>query len=250
MNNCRIWNVVDGYFSPFNITPSTNSELLASTIRKINIPINTSIYLRGSYLESDLLFPNSDIDLVTISEDINQYFLEKLKSNLENFNRSIEILSLRQSETQKRHALRLLLHTRSLHVAGPKIKFSPVKADLETMRDHYFQYKPHMISANLSLRKNIRIMQLKQITRSYGVLYFMHNPNVFSRDILTCLNWAIELDYKTGSILKELWDSVDYPRTYKENNLSEIKSAFLIESRRVVDKFKENECFKPAHNST
>lgn len=250
MNNCRIWNVVDGYFSPFNITPSTNSELLASTIRKINIPINTSIYLRGSYLESDLLFPNSDIDLVTISEDINQYFLEKLKSNLENFNRSIEILSLRQSETQKRHALRLLLHTRSLHVAGPKIKFSPVKADLETMRDHYFQYKPHMISPNLSLRKNIRIMQLKQITRSYGVLYFMHNPNVFSRDILTCLNWAIELDYKTGSILKELWNSVDYPRTYKENNLSEIKSAFLIESRRAVDKFKENECFKPAHNRT
>ena len=250
MNNCRIWNVVDGYFSPFNITPSTNSELLASTIRKINIPINTSIYLRGSYLESDLLFPNSDIDLVTISEDINQYFLEKLKSNLENFNRSIEILSLRQSETQKRHALRLLLHTRSLHVAGPKIKFSPVKADLETMRDHYFQYKPHMIPPNLSLRKNIRIMQLKQITRSYGVLYFMHNPNVFSRDILTCLNWAIELDYKTGSILKELWNSVDYPRTYKENNLSEIKSAFLIESRRAVDKFKENECFKPAHNST
>ena len=250
MNNCRIWNVVDGYFSPFNITPSTNSELLASTIRKINIPINTSIYLRGSYLESDLLFPNSDIDLVTISEDINQYFLEKLKSNLENFNRSIEILSLRQSETQKRHALRLLLHTRSLHVAGPKIKFSPVKADLETMRDHYFQYKPHMISPNLSLRKNIRIMQLKQITRSYGVLYFMHNPNVFSRDILTCLNWAIELDYKPGSILKELWNSVDYPRTYKENNLSEIKSAFLIESRRAVDKFKENECFKPAHNRT
>lgn len=250
MNNCRIWNVVDGYFSPFNITPSTNSELLASTIRKINIPINTSIYLRGSYLESDLLFPNSDIDLVTISEDINQYFLEKLKSNLENFNRSIEILSLRQSETQKRHALRLLLHTRSLHVAGPKIKFSPVKADLETMRDHYFQYKPHMIPPNLSLRKNIRIMQLKQITRSYGVLYFMHNPNVFSRDILTCLNWAIELDYKTGSILKELWNSVDYPRTYKENNLSEIKSAFLIESRRAVDKFKENECFKPAHNRT
>ena len=107
-----------------------------------------------------------------------------------------------------------------------------------------------MIPPNLSLRKNIRIMQLKQITRSYGVLYFMHNPNVFSRDILTCLNWAIELDYKTGSILKELWNSVDYPRTYKENNLSEIKSAFLIESRRAVDKFKENECFKPAHNRT
>jgi len=239
MNNCKIWYVSDGFFSPIKIIPTTNSELLTSTIRKIKIPINTSIYLRGSFLESDFLFPNSDIDLVTISDNINQDFLEKLKSNLENFNRSIEILSLRQSETQKRHALRLLLHTRSLHVAGPKIKFRPVKADLETMQDHYFHYKPHMIAASLSLHKNIRIMQLKQITRAYGILYFMHKSKVFSRDISTCLNWAIELDNKTGSILKNLWDLVDFSKTYKETNLSEIKSAFIIESQRAVNKFKE-----------
>ena len=83
-------------------------------------------------------------------------------------------------------------------------------------------------------------MQLKQITRSYGVLYFMHNPNVFSRDISTCLNWAIEIDYKTGIILKELWDSVDYPITYEKYNLSKVKSAFIFESRRAIDKFNKN----------
>jgi hypothetical protein len=249
MNNCSIWYISDGYFSPFKLIPTKNSELLASTIRKINIPVNISIYLRGSFLESDFLFPNSDIDLVAISDNISKDFLEALKTKLENFKRPIEILSLGQSETQKRHSLRLLLHTRSLHIAGPKIKFSPVKADLETMQDHYFQYKPHMIPANLSLNKNIRIMQLKQITRAYGILYFMHNSKVFSRDISTCLNWAIELDNKTGSILKDLWDSVDYPRTYKKYLLSEIKSAFLNESKRAINIFKENERFTPYHNS-
>ena len=249
MNNCRIWNVVDGYFSSFNIIPSSNSELLTSTIRKLNIPNNTSIYLRGSYLEHDLLFPNSDIDLIVISDNIKQDFLESIRTCLVDFKRSVEILSLRQCEIQNRQTFRLLLHTRSLHISGQKIIFRPVKADLETMQDHFFQYKPHMMSTNLSLQKNIRIMQLKQITRSYGVLYFMHNSNVFSRDILTCLNWAIELDNKTGSVLKELWDSVDYPQIYKETDLNEIKSAFLIESKRALGKFKENEWLNPAHNS-
>jgi hypothetical protein len=249
MNNCRIWNVCDGKFSPFKITPTKNSEVLSSTIRKIKIPVNTSIYLRGSYLESDFLFPNSDIDLVIISNFINHDFIEKIKVSLINFKRPIEILSLSKSEIKERHTYRLLLHTRSLHVAGPKIKFSPVKANLETMQDHYFQYKPHMISEYLSMNKIIRIMQLKQITRSYSIIYFMYNTNVFSRDISTCLNWAIELDNKTGSILKDLWESVDYPKKYQQNSLSIIKSAFLIESLRVIKKYKENAKFEPAHKS-
>ena len=239
MNNCTIWNVVDGYFSPFNIIPSSNSKLLASAVSKLDIPINTSIYLRGSYLEYDLLFPNSDIDLIVISDNIKPDSIDKIRNSLVDFKRPVEILSLCRNEIKNRHAIRLLLHTRSLHISGHKIIFSPVKADIETMRDHYFQYKPHMISANLSLQKNIRIMQLKQITRSFGVLYFMHNFNKFSRDILTCLNWAIELDYKTGSTLKELWNSVDYPRTYKETNLNEIKSAFLIASRNALENLKK-----------
>jgi hypothetical protein len=240
MNDCRIWNVYNGEFSRFHITPSLNSKYIVSTIRQIEIPVNTSVYLRGSYLESDLLYTNSDIDLVIISDNIEYDFIETLKRNLTKFKRAIEILSLCQSEIKARHAYRLLLHTRSLHIVGPEIIFSPVKANLETMQDHYFQYKPHMISANLSMNKNIRIMQLKQITRAYGILYFMHNRLKFSRDISTCLNWAIELDKKTGLILQDLWDSIDNQEKYKQSNLTEIKTAFLIESKRVLNNYKEN----------
>jgi hypothetical protein len=237
MNQCRVWSVYDGCFSPFNIIPSKNSESLVSTIQKINIPINTSIYLRGSYLESDFLFPNSDIDLVLISDNIQPELIDVIKTSLVKFNRSVEILGLCLSEVQVRHAFRLLLHTRSLHVTGPKIEFRPVKADLATMQDHYFQYKPHMLSEKLSINKSMRIMQLKQITRAYGILYFMYNSNVFSRDISTCLNWALELDSKSGSILSALCDSVDYPKLYTEYNLSKIISAFLRESKRAINDF-------------
>ena len=240
MNNCRIWNVYDGEFCRFNISPSFNSKYITSTIEQIEIPIDTSVYLRGSYLENDILFSNSDIDLIIISDNIQYDFLETLKANLANLKRPIEILSLSRREIKTRHTYRLLLHTRSLHISGPKIIFSPVKANLETMQDHYFQYKPHMISENLSMNKNIRIMQLKLITRAYGILYFMFEKSKFSRDISTCLNWAIELDNKTGLILTDLWNSVDNPETYQQFSLFEIKTAFLIESQRALNYYKEN----------
>jgi hypothetical protein len=63
------------------------------------------------------------------------------------------------------------------------------------------------------------------------------------------LNWEIELDNKTGSILKDLWESVDYPKKYQQNSFSIIKSAFLIESLRVIKKYKENAKFEPAYKS-
>jgi hypothetical protein len=239
MNDCRIWKVCDGEFSPFEIIPSTNSKLLASAIGKFQIPENISIYLRGSYLENDSLFKNSDIDLVIISENVVPDFLEKLKSSLAELNRPVEILCLSQSELQLRHTHRLLLHTRSLHIAGPKIKFFPVKANLETMQDHYFHYKPHMMSANLSMDKNVRITQLKQITRAYGILYFMFDMVKFSRDISTCLNWAVELDSKTGLVLKSLWNSVDNPKRYKRYSLNEIKSSFLEKSQGAINYYND-----------
>lgn len=234
MNDCRIWKIQKGAFLPFDIVPSQNSSHVVSAIKQLDIPKNTSIYLRGSFLETDILHPNSDVDLVIISEISVLEFIQTINTHLAFINRPIEIVCLSSEDLHLSSTYRLLLHTRSLHIAGPEVVFDPVLANLETMRDHFFHYKPHMLSPYLSLNKSIRIMQLKQITRAYGILYFMKNQEFFSRDILTCIKWAREIDWKSGERLGDLWSNVDFITDYKSENLNSIKSDFIKNSLKFI----------------
>lgn len=238
MNDCRIWKIQKGAFLPFDIVPSQNSNQVVSAIKQLDIPKNTSIYLRGSFLETDILHPNSDVDLVIISETSVLEFIQTINTHLAFINRPIEIVCLSSEDLHLSSTYRLLLHTRSLHIAGPEVVFDPVLANLETMRGHYFHYKPHMLAATLSLSKPLRIMQLKQITRSYGILHFMLDGSEFSRDIPTCLKWANQMNKQNGAELIRLWDTVDSLNAYMKEDLSVIKSVFLENSKLAMEMFK------------
>lgn len=237
MDNYNIWEVKEGLFTPFQIIPSINSNLIVPALDELELPINTSIYLRGSFLENNTLHQNSDIDLIIIGESKNESLIKDLKRKLSFTKRNIEILSLTPTQIEERATFRLLLQTRSLLIKGLVHFFNPVKANLDTMKDHFFHYKPHMIYPYLSMDKSTRLIQLKLITRAYGILYFLHTRNKFSRDIQTCINWALEIDKNAGLILQKYWENLDFVEHYKREDLSRLKSAFLIESEIAIKKY-------------
>ena len=237
MQKYQVWEVKEGLFTPFQITPSKNVNLITTALNNLELPKNTSIYLRGSFLENNTLYQNSDIDLVVIAEFVDETLLNKLRRKLSFTKRSIEILSLTPAQIDKNDTFRLLLHTRSLLIKGPECFFNPVKACLEAMKDHFFHYKPHMIYPLLSMDKSTRLIQLKAITRSYVILYFLHTRNKFSRDIETCVIWAMEIDKNAGHILKRHWENLDDYFNYKREDLSKLKSTFLIESEVAIKKY-------------
>jgi predicted nucleotidyltransferase len=234
MSENRIWSIKNEYFTPFKMNICRNAEYVISILKKISITSDQSIYLRGSFLESNELFPGSDIDIIVIDDKLENQVIYEIKSKLDFTNRNIEIVLLSQDQIKNRPSYRLLLHTRSLLVSGKIINFDPVKADLETMRDHLFQYKPFMVSQYLSKNKNIRIIQLKQITRAYGILYFLYQ-NKFSRDIKTCTLWAKEINHTAGNFLEEMWGKVDFTSSYENVDLSIIKTTFIEDSKRALD---------------
>jgi len=230
----KIWAINGGFFTPFKINISKNAECVLSKLKEIIISPNQSIYLRGSFLECKKLFSSSDIDIIVVADNLDNQIINEIKSKLDFTNRYIEIVLLSQDQINKRPSYRLLLHTRSLLVNGLRIEFEPVKADIETMRDHLFHYKPFMLAPYLSKNKNIRITQLKQITRSYGILYFLYQ-NKFSRDIKTCTLWAKEINETAGNFLKEMWNNIDFTSSYEKEDLSIIKTSFIYDSKLALD---------------
>lgn len=234
MSENQIWSINNGYFTPFKINISRNAEYVLSILKDIRITPDQSIYLRGSFLESNKLYPSSDIDIFLVSENFETKSVDEIKNKLNFTNRNIEIVLLSKNQIKNNPYHRLLLHTRSLLISGKKINFEPVKADLETMRDHLFHYKPFMLAPHLSKNKNIRIIQLKQITRAYGILYFLYQ-NEFSRDIQTCSNWAKEINYSAGIFLEEMWSTIDFTSSYETVDLSFIKNSFIQDSKHAID---------------
>jgi len=62
----------------------------------------------------------------------------------------------------------------------------------------------------------------------------MKNQEFFSRDILTCIKWAREIDWKSGERLGDLWSNVDFITDYKSENLNSIKSDFIKNSFKFI----------------
>jgi hypothetical protein len=246
MVNNQIWEVKEGFFLPFQITPSTHSTFITPVLKDVELTKNQSIYLRGSFLENNSLHQNSDVDLIVIGESIDKTLINNLKRKLSFTKRSIEILSLTPAQVENSSIFRLLLQTRSLHLKGRVRFFSPVKANLETMKDHFFHFRPHMIFPILSMDKSIRLIQLKLITRSYGVLYFLHSRDKFSRDIETCLFWAKEIDEIAGRTLQKHWENLDLVENYKKEDISSIISRFLIEFEKAIKKYLTLNNIKPS----
>lgn len=87
--------------------------------------------------------------------------------------------------------MRLLLHTRSELVAGPKLTLSPVAADFTTAKIHWDTFAIHKLPDQLISNHEANACMVKQLLRSIGPIQLV-NHSRFSRDLPTCLEWIEE----------------------------------------------------------
>jgi predicted nucleotidyltransferase len=204
-----VWDINNGYFLPFSIKTTQFSKAIIEDIRKIKFEKDVSIYLRGSCYEEEKPHPKSDIDIVIIGTKLEKYLIENISSCLEKYNRPVEISFIYNSEIKFSPSILLLLSTRSKLILGKKIHFPAVPANLQTMADHYYKYCYFLLPDTLKSSKTQRLHELKNLTRNFGIVYFMQY-GLFSRDIYTCLKWAYELNYSVGEKLEGFWNQLNH----------------------------------------
>ena len=230
-----IWEIRDGEFQPFNIIPSCNFHTISEALLDVELPHEASLFLRGSFLEESIPHSGADIDIVIVSDEYaNIEITSKIKKILAFTQRPIEVLCLNKSQLHCNLVFRLLLHTRSFKVLGQFINIKSVKADFETMRHHFFHYKFFLLHDFLPVDKQSRLHYLKQITRTFGVIYFLNNRKMFSRDIYTCIQWAKEINNSLGCHLEEYWNTLENISFSQEINIKNLKNFLLKQSEQAA----------------
>jgi len=204
-----VWEINNGYFQPFSIRSTQLSKAIIDDIGKIRFESDVSVYLRGSCYEEETPYPKSDIDIIIIGTKWDKYIFENIHSCLKKYNRPVEISFSYNSEINLHFSMLLLLNTRSKLIFGEGWHFPPVPANLQTMTDHYYRYCYFLLPDVLSSSINQRVHELKNLTRNFGIVYFMHY-GLFSRDIYTCLKWAYELNYSVGEKLEGFWNQLNH----------------------------------------
>ena len=91
-----------------------------------------SLYIRGSIIEEPYPFDASDIDFFShwsprCNTAINRSFMSTLSPHF----KAIDVVPLTREAVQENIVFHLLIHTRSLILAGPKVDFSSCSCRLE-----------------------------------------------------------------------------------------------------------------------
>lgn len=203
-----VWEINNGYFQPFSIKSTLLSKAIIDDISKIRFESDVSVYLRGSCYEEEKPHPKSDIDIIIIGTKWDKYIIENIHSCLKKYNRPVEISFSYDSEIIFYFSMLLLLNTRSKLIFGKERHFPPVPANLQAMTDHYYRYCYFLLPDVLSSPINQRVHELKNLTRNFGIIYFMRY-GFFARDIYTCTKWAFELNYSIGDKLNYFWNQIN-----------------------------------------
>lgn len=206
-----VWETNNGYFQPFSIRSTQLSKAITDDIDKIKFESDVSVYLRGSCYEEEKPHPKSDIDIIILGTKRDKYIFENIHSYLKKYKRPVEISFCYKSEINLNFSVLLLLSTRSKLIFGKTNHFPAVPANLQTMTDHYYRYCYFLLPDTLKSPINQRVHELKNLTRSFGIVYFIRY-GLFSRDIYTCIKWAFELDYSVGEKLVSYWNQINHSK--------------------------------------
>jgi len=209
------WRVKDGFFEGFNFQGNAVSDFWRVRCQKLNLPASVSVYHRGSTLEEATPFHASDLDLVLIGPNHLRGEVLKRFSDVSSPNgRFLELHYMTPEGISECRTLGLLMHTRSLHLHGPKLEFAPVSADFETMRAHMHRYGAASIPDKLTGPRMRRVCELKNMTRSFGIFEFLSTGR-FTRDIASCIEAARKLNSEAADQLERYWlileSGVDLP---------------------------------------
>lgn len=190
------WNIENGFFLPIRI------RFKNSVWRKIQQDISTirpefddrsaTLYLRGSALEAREPHPKSDIDFVLVSD--RQYWMELhrlIQDTVQIERRPVDTYLMEPSQTESNILMRLLLHTRSERIAGPRLTLNPVRADFTTAKAHWDTFSVHKLPSTLISNHETNACMVKQLLRSIGPIELVNHCR-FSRHLPTCLRWIEE----------------------------------------------------------
>ena len=219
---------------PFDVQESSWVQQLRSEMDLLNLPPTSSIYVRGSRIEDSNHHPRADLDLTLISspQDLKTLF-NVVYGWAQASPIPIDIRKSTPAAIENDAHLRLLLHTRSLHVYGPEYTFRPVPANLDTIRCIFHQYAYYQFPAQLKGSFGLRLLQLKLITRSFGCIAFAQGFP-FTRDIATCIQIAKHNDAFAGAVLNECWNRLCAERMNTELNVQPVIDLLLEREKTLA----------------
>lgn len=190
------WTINKGIFQPVRIRYKNSVwrriQALIAPIRPLFMERDATLYLRGSALEAREPHPKSDIDFVLVAD--RQYWMEfhhLLQDTVQVQKRPVDVYLMERSHLPSDLIIRLLLHTRSELVAGPKLTLSPVAADFTTAKVHWDTFAIHKLPPQLISNHEANACMVKQLLRAIAPVELVEHGR-FSRDLPTCLEWIEE----------------------------------------------------------
>ena len=190
------WTINKGIFQPVRIRYKNSVwrriQALIAPIRPLFMGRDATLYLRGSALEAREPHPKSDIDFVLVAD--RQYWMEfhhLLQDTVQVQKRPVDVYLMERSHLPSDLIIRLLLHTRSELVAGPKLTLSPVAADFTTAKVHWDTFAIHKLPPQLISNHEANACMVKQLLRAIAPVELVEHGR-FSRDLPTCLEWIEE----------------------------------------------------------
>jgi len=182
------WEPADGWFTPF----APDLSRLSAEARDLMAGLRAldpaeAIHLRGSVLESPAPFHRSDLDLIVVHRGDRRLALQRDVAALTR--RDVDLKWIEEGALQEDFVYYALLAHRAVHVAGPRMELSPLRADREFAWRHWVRYFPAGLPGQLDCSCRWSVVFFKQLARCLGVLMFLRE-GVFTRDIDACLAYA------------------------------------------------------------
>lgn len=192
----RAWVIKDGYFQ--RRAPNCTShnfvkiERYLKPIRHLFWQMGCSLYIRGSIIEEPYPFDASDIDFFLIGPpEATQKVIEVFMGTLSPHFKAIDVVPLTREAVQENIVFRLLIHTRSLILAGPKVDFPPVPADWKTAHAHWKLFNIEELTDYIDADASSNACMVKNLLRAIAILYLPQQQ--FSRHLPTCLKWGLKI---------------------------------------------------------
>ena len=202
---CAYWKVEQGYFCPVSLQNTSYIQELQALTSLLSLPETVRIYARGSRVEHESHHPFADLDLIILSpRDTKKSDLIALYDWFKKSSIPIDIRKCISSEIHLDAHLHLLIATRSVHIKGIKLMLEPVPANIETMRCIFHQYAFYRLPPILTSHHNLRLLELKLLTRSFGCIGFLQG-SPFTRDIAACIEVAKADNEHIGHLLESFW---------------------------------------------
>lgn len=202
-----VWTVRDGFLQPVdwsNVPRSDLAEEIVQVLEKCPVQ-NASLLFRGSILEQAEPHPEADVDVMILTEDRRAASFDL--STLCAFGRPVDAVLVERGRHSPDNVLWTAACTRALYVAGATHLSRPVRLDRQLLVDHWLKYAAFSLPPTLHNQGLRRLAEVKQVIRAIGLVHGLASHQ-FSRDLATCLNWAMQESPGLGNDAASLFNTV------------------------------------------